>query len=414
WTYPVGTVFARTLAVPAAAATPTDSEPTVCNIETQILHYDGGDWRPYSYVWNEDQTDAVLAPAEGTQTRVMIDGREWTWPIHSRSECSTCHTSPAGFTLGFLPQNLRVPASSGAVDQLAELVEDGILTAEVAALDGRPAVCDPYDAHNDLEWRVRSYLMVNCAHCHRREAGGNAAIEFPIEKSLEATRAVGTPPTQGTFDIPHARIVAPGDPSRSVLFYRLATVGPGHMPHLGLRHIDEQGLRLFSEWIVGLPSGNDGDAALREALQQRRREETAAVNSLLSLASSRQDLPADPALVQRVLATTSGAVELAAALGDAPLSEAGRGDLIAAGARHENILIRGLFERFLPQNERSRRLGTSVDPAAILALQGNAERGRALFSSAGVQCRSCHQIGKTGQPVGPPLNDVGGRLTAPQ
>src|SRR5690606_13695875 len=79
-----------------------------------------------------------------------------------------------------------------------------------------------------------------------------------------------------------------------------------------------------------------------------------------------------------------------------------------------NVLIRGLFERFLPEDERSRRLGTIVDPAAILALEGDVERGRALFSSAGVQCRNCHQIGGSGKPGGPALDDVGRRLTRPQ
>src|SRR5690606_29929002 len=150
--------------------------------------------------------------------------------IHSRTECSTCHNQQAGSTLGFFPQNLRTRSPSGAGDQLAELVESRIFAAGFSERDLAPPVCDPYDPQNDLQARVRSYLMINCAHCHRREAGGNAAIEFPIEKSLEATNAIDTVPTQGTFGIPHARIIAPGDPSHSVLFYRMATAGPGHMP----------------------------------------------------------------------------------------------------------------------------------------------------------------------------------------
>ena len=32
-------------------------------LETQLLHYDGGVWRGYTYAWNEEQTDATLVPA---------------------------------------------------------------------------------------------------------------------------------------------------------------------------------------------------------------------------------------------------------------------------------------------------------------------------------------------------------------
>ena len=30
-------------------------------LETQVLHLEAGSWRPYTYVWNDDQTDATLA-----------------------------------------------------------------------------------------------------------------------------------------------------------------------------------------------------------------------------------------------------------------------------------------------------------------------------------------------------------------
>src|SRR5262249_50641613 len=34
-------------------------------LETQILHFDGSDWRGYTYGWNDDETDAALIPAKG-------------------------------------------------------------------------------------------------------------------------------------------------------------------------------------------------------------------------------------------------------------------------------------------------------------------------------------------------------------
>ena len=47
---------------------------------------------------------------------------------------------------------------------------------------------------------------------------------------------IGVRPGQGTFGIPHARILAPGDPYRSVLFYRMALAGPGRGDGLDRGH----------------------------------------------------------------------------------------------------------------------------------------------------------------------------------
>ena len=59
-------------------------------------------------------------------------------------------------------------------------------------------------------------------------------------------------PGQGTFDIPDARIVVPGDPDRSMIVHRMATLGLGRMPTLGSSVVDEQGLELIRAWIRSL------------------------------------------------------------------------------------------------------------------------------------------------------------------
>ncbi|MEQ1830629.1 MAG: hypothetical protein ABL921_32050, partial [Pirellula sp.] len=63
--YPSGTVLAKTISVPKVF----DASEAVAShkIETQLLHFDGRLWHGYSYVWNEEQTDAELAPAAGIE-----------------------------------------------------------------------------------------------------------------------------------------------------------------------------------------------------------------------------------------------------------------------------------------------------------------------------------------------------------
>jgi putative heme-binding domain-containing protein len=69
---------------------------------------------------------------------------------------------------------------------------------------------------------------------------------------------------------------------------------------------------------------------------------------------------------------------------------------------------RDLFEKFLPEDKRVKRLGDVVRPEQILSLKGDVERGRKLFFEAtGVQCRNCHRIGGKGVEVGPDLDAIG-------
>ena len=38
-------------------------------VETQLLHFEGADWRAYTYAWRDDQSDADLVPADGGEAR---------------------------------------------------------------------------------------------------------------------------------------------------------------------------------------------------------------------------------------------------------------------------------------------------------------------------------------------------------
>ena len=59
WRFPDGSVLARTVSIEREPGKPASRR----RMETQILHLEADAWRPYSYVWNDDQTDAVLADA---------------------------------------------------------------------------------------------------------------------------------------------------------------------------------------------------------------------------------------------------------------------------------------------------------------------------------------------------------------
>ena len=112
---------------------------------------------------------------------------------------------------------------------------------------------NPSDETEPFDRRARSYLHANCAHCHRfGGGGGQVVLELDFSKPLKETASSTLRPRQGDFGMPDARIVAPGDPHRSVLFYRMAKFGRGRMPHLGSEWPDEEGLDLMDGWICSL------------------------------------------------------------------------------------------------------------------------------------------------------------------
>jgi mono/diheme cytochrome c family protein len=115
-----------------------------------------------------------------------------------------------------------------------------------------PRAVDPKDAGAELEERVRSYLHTNCANCHVEAGGGNAQIDLAFKTPLQKMRLVDVKPLHDSFGISDARLVAPGDPERSVLLRRIATRGTGQMPPLATSRVDEQATQLLTSWIKGL------------------------------------------------------------------------------------------------------------------------------------------------------------------
>ena len=104
---------------------------------------------------------------------------------------------------------------------------------------------DPYDATADLEKRARAFLHSNCAYCHVEAGGGNAKMDLSIYANLEQMKIVDVVPTHHTFDKPDARLIAPGDPDRSVLLHRIGMRGPGQMPQLSTSVVDDAAVEML-------------------------------------------------------------------------------------------------------------------------------------------------------------------------
>ena len=422
WRFPAGSVLVRTISIEREPGNAAGRR----RMETQVLHLEADAWRPYSYVWNDEQTDAVLAGPEGATRTIALNvagvRRELNYRVHARTECGSCHNpwvekkttvfgvqsaSPLGVNT---PQLNRKRDDGGiSANQLATWHQMGLLawTPDLARL---PKLVDPYDDSVDLDHRARSYLQTNCAHCHQFNAGGTASIVLGYDVPLEQTKTINVRPIQGTFNISGARIIAPGDPASSVLYYRMSKLGGGRMPRIGSSAVDERATRMIHDWIARMPPGNAGTSVASVA--KVALEDRDAIESLRQ--SDRLSPLARTAAIDRLASSTRGALMLLGTIDRGLASEALRRDVVAITRNSPLVEVRDLFERFIPEDERVKRLGDVVDRTAILALNGDRELGRSIFTTnAAAQCKSCHKAGDVGENVGPDLTKIGAKYNKP-
>jgi putative heme-binding domain-containing protein len=370
-------------------------------LETQLLHFEGVDWRPYTFAWRDDQSDADLVPADGDEKEVRdpaplaapLPGekgrgeRTRVWQYLSRSQCMSCHSNQSEYAMGFLPEQLNRPGPDGR-NQLVALTEAGYIRR--AANDGKPLppfdtdsaarekkIADPADAGQPLEARARAYLHANCGHCHSDHGGGSVPLRLHFSFSLNDTKAVDVHPTRGDFGLPDARIIKPGDPYASTLYFRMSKFGRDRMPHIGSERPDEAGLELIEQWIAGMKGTGEPDPLPEGG-------------------------PPD-----KLLAGPRPALFAARKLARGELKPAERDELLAATAKLPAGPVRDLFEGYFPTDEKGRKLGSSPRPRSILSLKGDPARGEKLFWSQAVNCGSCHKVGDRGTAIGPDLTAIG-------
>lgn len=208
-------------------------------------------WAGYTYVWNDAQTDAQLL-GENAEKKT-IESQTWTFP--GRADCHSCHTSVAGTTLGLelaqLNHDMVYPSTSRTANQLATLSNVGFFTT---ALPSEIPSLATLDGPKSVEERTRSYLHVNCSNCHRPDGPTFTPLDLRFATPLAQMGICDERPTIDdlpTFISTEPRLLAPGAPSRSVLWVRLSTVDSAvRMPPLGRSITHAAASTLVGDWIT--------------------------------------------------------------------------------------------------------------------------------------------------------------------
>lgn len=229
-------------------------------LETRLLiHYATG-WKGLAYVWNATRTDAKLAVG-GADIQVARPDQAagvFTYHVPNQNECKGCHSfnkslNPIGPKAGNL--NRVVDSDDGLVSQLDFWLASGIMSGLASASEGPVYAQWDNVASGSLNSRARTYLDVNCGHCHRPEGpANNTGLHLNLEETDPSKTGFCKLPVAagpGTGGRPYD--IVPGDPERSILLYRMEAVDPvGRMPELGRELPHREGIELIRLWIQSL------------------------------------------------------------------------------------------------------------------------------------------------------------------
>lgn len=261
--FPIGTIISKTFAFPSS-----DGSSRERLIETRLLVKTEKGWVALPYIWNDEQSEATLAVAGGVTD---VEWRDRTGAVHRTSysipntnECAQCHERdkkllPIGPKARHLNREYDYP--EGRANQLVYWSRAGYLRGapDPDAAPRAPVWNDP--ASGTVEARARTYLDINCAHCH--QSGGSAGYTgFLLGWKEQDKRRLGyckNPNSAGysgnlEFDL------VPGRPEESILIYRMMSTRPKEMmPEIGRSLAHREGIVLVREWLAALegdcPSG---------------------------------------------------------------------------------------------------------------------------------------------------------------
>lgn len=229
-------------------------------IETRLMIKKREGWIFAEYVWNDEQTEAVL-DMNGSNTDISWKNEhgemlQTNYRIPSETECLTCHKeSEIPVPIGTKPQNLNnnLTYTDGSFNQLQKWIKVGYLESA-----GLPAVIestvDYRDESKPLGLRVRSYLDISCGHCHQEASHCDyrpIRLAFSETDDLTNMGVCVAPDEQIDGNLKY--IIMPQRPDASVMYYRMNTTDVStRMPLLGRNIVHIEGVALMKEWINSL------------------------------------------------------------------------------------------------------------------------------------------------------------------
>lgn len=243
-------------------------------IETRVMIRRADGWLFANYVWNDEQTEAFY-DMNGSFTEVVWkDDNNITktanYRIPSMAQCIVCHKSKfwdgtqeiaTHIPIGIKPQNLNFNYNYGSEtkNQLQQWIDKGYLESGFSFPTVQNTVVNYDDSTKPLELRARAYFDANCAHCHDEKGHCDyRPMKFRFVNTVDQVNMGVCVDTEDIQDFPELnKIIAPGNPDVSMLYFRINTVDEAYrMPLHGRTIIHTEGVALIRDWINSLDASS--------------------------------------------------------------------------------------------------------------------------------------------------------------
>ncbi|MBL7827417.1 MAG: hypothetical protein JNJ57_12340 [Saprospiraceae bacterium] len=235
-------------------------------LETRLLIREREGWNALTYVWNEEQSDALLEVAGATLSATWTDkkGKKTTFDyvVPNTNQCKGCHSYDGQFVpIGTTARQLH--RTEKGQNQLLFWQKEGILETPsdfqlqtIQPLFDYRLIDRPEDAnHQNLDSAARAYLEGNCAHCHNTHGPASTSGMFleAGQRNMEHV-GVGKPPVAAGRGSGNRKYgIVPGKPGESILYFRMESSDPGiRMPELGRQLPHKEGMALIKQWIKAM------------------------------------------------------------------------------------------------------------------------------------------------------------------
>lgn len=233
-----------------------DSSSAKQYVETQLLLRDKNGWEAKTYEWKDDGSDALLTIVGNVKSLAWKDAagidRKVDYVIANKNQCKGCHwykdhISPIGVKAGNLNR-----ADAAGKNQLSAWTAAGSLKG----YDNKaPVFISWRDTSAALFTRVKSYLDINCAHCHNPYGPAYVSgLHLNREnQNMETYGVFKSPPSAGRGSCNLKYDIVPGSPGESIIICRMAATELGvKMPQMGRTVTDNEGVTLIADWIAGM------------------------------------------------------------------------------------------------------------------------------------------------------------------
>ena len=252
--FPVGSALIKTFYYPIDERDPSKGMNL---LETRLLLRKENGWEAVSYAWNDEQNEAFKKIAGKTinvsWTNFLGEEEDVRYRVPNVNQCKECHAADDKITpIGPKARNINKDFNyeEGEFNQL-----DYWMTKQI--IDSYPlelvSPVDWSDESQNINDRVRSYLDVNCGHCHSPTGNANSTgLYLHLDETRDIHLGIYKKPVatgRGSGGLKYS--IVPGKPEESILLHRMISLDPGvMMPESGRALSHNEAVEMVREWIL--------------------------------------------------------------------------------------------------------------------------------------------------------------------